>query len=132
MLRHRAGPIVAVIDPDHAGQPLEQITGIARDVPVVADVATAAPTGGGAWWAWLLREGGCLILSATTLWRRCVQAFTSPADSIPAWLVIPNWRKHAVDRWIWDLRQEPEGLIVGQGTGRSPVLSATSWPSAPI
>ena len=34
MLRHRAGPIVAVIDPDHAGQSLQRVTGIERDVPV--------------------------------------------------------------------------------------------------
>ena len=34
MLRHRAGPIVAVIDPDHAGQSLQHVTGIERDVPV--------------------------------------------------------------------------------------------------
>jgi len=30
MLRHRAGPIVAVIDPDHAGQSLQRVTGIER------------------------------------------------------------------------------------------------------
>ena len=43
MLRHRAGPIVAVIDPDHAGQSLQSVTGIERDVPVVADLAAALP-----------------------------------------------------------------------------------------
>ena len=41
MLRHRQGPIVAVVDPDHAGQSLQQITGIDRDVPVVADLPAA-------------------------------------------------------------------------------------------
>ena len=39
MLRYRSGPVVAVIDPDHAGEDLVAITGIARDVPVVADLA---------------------------------------------------------------------------------------------
>ena len=43
MLRHRAGPIVAVIDPDHAGQSLQHVTGIDCDVPVVADLAAALP-----------------------------------------------------------------------------------------
>ena len=43
MLRHRAGPIVAVIDPDHAGQSLQRVTGIERDVPVVADLSAALP-----------------------------------------------------------------------------------------
>ena len=59
MLRHRQGPIVAVVDPDHAGQNQAQITGIERDVPVVQGIAQAlefapevaviglAPSGGG-------------------------------------------------------------------------------------
>ena len=64
---------------------------------------------------WLLRGGGCLILFATTPWRRCAQAFISPADSHTRLADDPEladacWR----DRWIWDLRREPEGLNVGQ------------------
>ena len=43
MLRYRSGPVVAVIDPAHAGESLEAITGIARDVPVVGDLASALP-----------------------------------------------------------------------------------------
>ena len=41
MLRHRKGPIVAVIDPVHAGQQLEQVTGIARSVPIVENLQQA-------------------------------------------------------------------------------------------
>ena len=41
MLRHRSGPIVAVIDPIHAGCSLEEITGIRRDVPIVASLEQA-------------------------------------------------------------------------------------------
>ena len=45
MLRHRPGPIVAVIDPEHAGERLDYVTGIARPVPVVRDLAEALPYG---------------------------------------------------------------------------------------
>ena len=45
MLRHRSGPIVAVIDPDHAGQRLEMVTGIARQVPVVGNLIDALAYG---------------------------------------------------------------------------------------
>jgi uncharacterized NAD-dependent epimerase/dehydratase family protein len=39
MLRYRTGPIVAVVDPAHAGRcSLKVITGIPRDVPVVASM----------------------------------------------------------------------------------------------
>ena len=41
MLRHRFGPIVAVIDPVHAGGSLEGITGIRRDVPIVTSLEEA-------------------------------------------------------------------------------------------
>ena len=43
MLRHRFGPIVAVIDPVHAGGSLEGISGIRRDVPIVASLEEALP-----------------------------------------------------------------------------------------
>ena len=41
MLRHRRGPIAAVIDPDHAHGSLAEITGIDRTVPLVPDLAAS-------------------------------------------------------------------------------------------
>ena len=43
MLRHRRGPIAAVIDPAHAHGSLAEITGIDRTVPIVPDLAAALP-----------------------------------------------------------------------------------------
>jgi len=43
MLRYRPGPILAVIDPAHAGADLETVTGIARPVPVLASMGAALP-----------------------------------------------------------------------------------------
>ena len=40
-LRYRQGPVVAVLDPEHAGADLPMLTGIPRSVPVVASVAEA-------------------------------------------------------------------------------------------
>ena len=45
MLRYRKGPIVAVVDPEYAGQNLRAITGIDRAVPIVASVAEALAHG---------------------------------------------------------------------------------------
>ena len=45
MLRYRSGPIVAVIDPAFAGCDLQQVSGIERAVPVVADMAAALAYG---------------------------------------------------------------------------------------
>ena len=43
LLRYRRGPVLAVVDPAHAGGSLAQITGIAREVPIVASLAEALP-----------------------------------------------------------------------------------------
>ena len=45
MLRYRHGPIVAVIDPAHAGEDLPALTGIPRPVPLVADIEAALAYG---------------------------------------------------------------------------------------
>ena len=60
MLRHRQGPIVAVIDPAHAGRNLAQITGINRDVPVVGAMAEALAFAPEVAVIGLAPSGGCL------------------------------------------------------------------------
>ena len=92
MLRHRQGPIVAVVDPDHAGQSLQQITGIDRDVPVVADLPVAmafapevaviglAPSG-----------GGCRILCAGMFWLLCDRGCIWPVDCTLSSPRTLNW-----------------------------------------
>ncbi|WNZ22874.1 DUF1611 domain-containing protein [Leptolyngbya sp. NK1-12] len=120
LLRYSELPIVAVIDHECAGGSLPEITGIERQVPIVASVAAAlayqptalvigiAPSGGAlpdAWWqevkqavaAGLSVVNGLHTLMAT--------------DPELATLVHPN-------RWIWDLRCEPAGLTVGSGQAR--------------
>ena len=41
LLRYRRGPVVAVVDPDQAGRSLLEVSGINRDVPVVASLDEA-------------------------------------------------------------------------------------------
>ncbi|MFN9925156.1 MAG: DUF1611 domain-containing protein, partial [Cyanobacteriota bacterium] len=45
LLRYRRGPIVAVVDPSQAGRSLVEVSGIDREVPVVASLAEALPYG---------------------------------------------------------------------------------------
>ena len=82
MLRHRAGPIVAVIDPDHAGQELELITGIARTVPVVGDFAAALPYGPAAAVVGLAPSGGVLPVAMRADLLAALQAGLSLASGL--------------------------------------------------
>ena len=116
MLRHRAGPIVAVIDPDHAGQSLQRVTGIERDVPVVADLAAALPYEPEVAVVGLAPSGGRLpdpvrhdALAALRAGLHLASGLHTRLANDPE-LAEACWS----DRWIWDLRREPEGLNVGQ------------------
>jgi uncharacterized NAD-dependent epimerase/dehydratase family protein len=120
LLRYSDLPIVAVIDHQHAGESLPKLTGIQRQVPIVASVAEAipyrptvlaigiAPPGGAlpeAWW----QE----VKQALTAGLSIVNGLHTPIAINPelAALVHP-------ERWIWDVRREPEGLMWGTGQAR--------------
>lgn len=120
LLRYSELPIAAVIDAQFAGQDLEQITGIARQVPIVASVEDAiayqptvlsigiAPSGGALPDAWR-QEIRQAIASGLSIVNGLHTAMS--ADSELANLLHEN-------RWIWDVRREPEGLSVGTGAAR--------------
>lgn len=120
LLRYSELPIVAVIDHQCAGASLPELTGIQRQVPIVASVAEAlayqptvlaigiAPSGGGLPEAWRqeVKQGVAAGLSVVN----GLHTFMSNDSELKS-LLHP-------DRWIWDVRQEPSGLTVGSGAAR--------------
>ena len=115
MLRYRSGPIVAVIDPAHAGADLQALTGIPRPVPVVADMAAALAHGPAVAVVGLAPSGGRLPEEMRADVRLALRAGLSLASGLhsrlaedPDFAAIPR----AAGQWIWDLRQEPPGLEV--------------------
>ena len=121
MLRYRSGPVVAVIDPAHAGQNLEMITGIARDVPVVADLVSALPFKPEVAVVGLAPSGGVLPEDVRRDAMAALESGLSFASGLHTLLGQDPQLRAACrpDRWIWDLRQEPEGLRVGQARAAS-------------
>ena len=118
LLRYRRGPILAVIDPAHAGESLQVITGIDRPVPVrasMADVLPLLPVGEAAVAVvGLAPSGGRLPDELRADLAAALEAGLSLAsglhtrlgeDPLLAPLVQPG-------RWIWDLRREPADLVV--------------------
>ena len=142
LLRYRSGPILAVIDPDHAGGCLREITGIDRAVPVVASMAQALPLltsapssradGGEPGTAavavvGLAPAGGRLDEGVRADLEIALQAGLCLASGLHtrlgddphlAALVQPG-------RWIWDLRQEPAELPVASALAAS--LPGRRW-----
>jgi len=127
MLRYRRGPIVAVIDPAHAGEELERVTGIPRSVPVVAcmrDVLPLLPPaaqgpGGPETVAvavvGLAPSGGRLPAELHADLAAALEAGLSVASGLHSRLGDDPHLAPLVQpgRWIWDLRREPENLAVG-------------------
>ncbi|MFM7733219.1 MAG: DUF1611 domain-containing protein [Cyanobium sp.] len=120
LLRYRNAPLLAVVDPDHAGGPLEAITGIRRAVPIVASIAEALP---------LLPAGGAPVVAVVGLapsgGRLSEEVRADVAAALRAGLSVASGLHTRLGddpqlaalvqsgRWIWDLRREPDDLPVG-------------------
>jgi uncharacterized NAD-dependent epimerase/dehydratase family protein len=121
LLRYSQASIVAAIDWQCATQSLRQLTGIDRDVPIVASVTEAlkyhpdvlaigiAPSGGAIPEAWWLE-----IKQAIASGLSVVNGLHTPMASDRE---LQELLKEG--QWIWDVRQEPAGLPVGTGKARS-------------
>ena len=115
MLRYRRGPIVAVIDPAHAGADLQALTGICRDVPIVADMTAALAHRPAAAVVGLAPSGGRLPEEMEADVRLALEAGLNLASGLHSRLADDPRFAAACRRpgqWIWDLRQEPAGLEV--------------------
>lgn len=121
LLRYSEAAIVAAIDSSCAGESLPELTGIARNVPIVDSVASAlayqpdvlaigiAPTGGAlpdAWWQ-EVKQGVAAGLSV-------MNGLHTPMATDPELQALLK-----EGQVIWDIRQEPLGLSVGSGKARS-------------
>jgi uncharacterized NAD-dependent epimerase/dehydratase family protein len=129
LLRYRRGPIVAVVDPAQAGGDLAAITGIRRSVPLVASMAEALslfPPGalaapgegvgpGAVAVVGLAPSGGHLPAELHGDLVVGLEAGLSVASGLHSRLGDDPILAAALKpgRWIWDLRREPEHLVVG-------------------
>ena len=117
LLRYRRGPVVAVVDPQQAGRPLRQVCGIAREVPVVASLAEALPYRPEVAVVGLAPSGGRLPEPVRADLAAALRAGLSVASGLHSRIgADPELKALRRDpAWIWDLRREPEGLVVAAG-----------------
>ena len=121
MLRHRSGPIVAVIDPAYAGCSVEKLTGIRRSVPVVADLEAALQFDPEVAVVGLAPSGGTLPDALRRDALAALKAGLNLASGLHVRLNDDPALREACwpDRWIWDLRVEPDGVSVARARAAS-------------
>ncbi len=120
MLRYSEADIVAVIDRATAGLSISELTGIPRQVPIVASVEES-----------LAYKPTVLVIGIALLggmlpadWQQDVHDAIAAGMSIINGLHTPLNRDPILQallkpgQWIWDVRQEPPGLSVGTGQAR--------------
>ncbi len=120
LLRYSRAPIVAVIDYECAGGSIPALTGIPREVPIVASLQDAlayqpdtlvigiAPPGGmlpDAWW----QEVRQAVMAGLNLVNGLHIPMAEHPDLKPF--------LHGC-QWVWDIRREPPDLRVGTGAAR--------------
>lgn len=113
LLRYGDFPVVAAIDHTYAGGTLQELTGIPREVPIVASVQEAFPYHPQVLAIGIAPSGGAL----PDPWRQEISQAVAQGLSVVNGLhtpLTPDLHDQIQPgQWIWDLRQEPPGLTVG-------------------
>ena len=117
-LRYSQTDIVAIIDPETAGESSVKLTGIERSVPIVKNTQAAL----------VYKPDVLLIGIAPSGGQLSAELFAEIAIAVKGGLSIVNGLHTPLNanfpdlqpgQWIWDLRQEPTGLTIGTGKARS-------------
>ncbi|GAB4229852.1 MAG: DUF1611 domain-containing protein [Stanieria sp.] len=116
-LRYSQAQVVVVIDAQSAGESLVELTGIAKEIPIVANLSQAltytpdvlligiAPSGGQLPPSWQVE-----IQNALAAGLSLVNGLHTP--------FAPQFPHLQPQQWIWDIRQEPSGLSIGAAKAR--------------
>lgn len=121
LLRYSKSLIVAAIDQQCAGESLPALTGIAREVPIVATLTQALAYAPDVLAIGIAPSGGVLpddwqqqIKQAVVAGLSIINGLHTPLSTVPE--LRDSLRS---GQWIWDVRQEPLNLPIGSGKARS-------------
>lgn len=120
ILRYSEAQIVAVIDRECAGKSLPLLTGIPRDVPVVASVAAALPYKPDVLAIGIAPSGGVLPDEWWQEVKQAVASGLSVVNGLHTPMAIPELNSQLREgQWIWDVRREPANLPIASAQARS-------------
>ncbi|MDB9315445.1 DUF1611 domain-containing protein [Spirulina sp. CS-785/01] len=117
-LRYGEASVVAIIDRNAVGGSLVDLTGIDRDIPIVATLEDALTYHPDVLLIGIAPSGGALPDPWQQEVKQGVKAGLSVVNGLhtPMRGMVGELRDH---QWIWDIRKEPSGLSIGQGKARS-------------
>jgi uncharacterized NAD-dependent epimerase/dehydratase family protein len=121
LLRYSPQPIVAIIDETCPGADVRKLTGIDRQVPVVASIQEALTYQPDVLAIGLAPSGGALPAPWYNDVKQAVDAGLSVMNGLHTEMGNdPDLVNHLQDsQWIWDVRREPDDLSVGSGEART-------------
>ncbi|WP_035799013.1 DUF1611 domain-containing protein [Crocosphaera chwakensis] len=117
-LRYGKSAIAAVIDADCGGQSLKEVTGIAKNIPIVSNVQEALAYNPDVLLIGIAPSGGILPDAWLEEVKQGVRAGLSVVNGLHTPL-NPYFDRLQPQQWIWDIRQEPSGLSIGLAKARS-------------
>ncbi len=117
ILRYSPNPIACIIDTAHAGQDHFPISGINRPCPVVSTVQEACALGAQVFVLGLANSGGIIPPDWIEWIDDAVAKGLSVVNGMHD-LLGPRYPPTKSGQWIWDVRVEPKGLVVGSGLAR--------------
>ncbi|MGQ9838404.1 MAG: DUF1611 domain-containing protein [Cyanobacteriota bacterium] len=121
LLRYGQFQVVAVIDWEQVGGSLSQLTGIRKSIPIVASVAEALAYEPQVLVIGIAPSGGQLPQEWREELRQALQAGLSLVNGLHTPMApdpqFQRWLQPGA--WIWDIRQEPQGLSVGKALART-------------
>jgi uncharacterized NAD-dependent epimerase/dehydratase family protein len=120
ILRYSPLNIVAVVDNQHAGESLKDITGIDRDVPIVESVAAAMTYQPTVLTIGIAPSGGALPDPWYQEVKHAVEAGLSVVNGLHTLMSTDSTLSSRLqpNQWIWDVRKEPTGLKIGSAAAR--------------
>lgn len=117
VLRYGTHDVRCVIDSRFAGGSVPELTGIPRDVPIVATLDEAVGLGANVLLLGIAPPGGALPQEWRTVIRRAVSTGMSIVNGLHD-RIAPDYPDMAPGQFVWDLRVEPPGLGVATGAAR--------------
>ncbi len=114
ILRYSQNPILCVVDSEHQGQNIREVTDIGRDCPITASVEDAIALGADALVLGIAPPGGLIPPAWYPIIDRAVDAGLSIVNGLHD-LLGHRYTNLRPGQEVWDIRSEPTDLKPGTG-----------------